>query len=136
MDIEKWLAKVHMHLHDELTILDIAGDGMLFGDPHHTFSYNIAVAAKKGNTIAKVICEALNKITPDHCAKALAHEDSQEWKDAIGEIDKPVTDPVQIPVKSMKTTPVSFTLPPKKEEEKVDDSKSVPSGPSPYGKQK
>ena len=64
----------HPMLYTELYALDKAGSGIIFGDPTHTISYNIAVRAQAGNVVAKAACQALNLLSPDHCAWALGNE--------------------------------------------------------------
>lgn len=60
------------NLYVELWLLDKAGSGILFSDPNHTISWNIATRAAAGDRVAQAICEALNGLSPDHCAKTLA----------------------------------------------------------------
>ncbi|MGO9798849.1 MAG: hypothetical protein ACLPQ0_05260 [Candidatus Binatus sp.] len=60
------------NLYLELWLLDRAGDGILFGDPSHTISWNIATRAAAGDPVAKALCEALNILSPSHCANTLA----------------------------------------------------------------
>lgn len=60
------------NLYLELWLLDRAGSGILFLDPNHTISWNLATRAKAGDPIAKAFCEALNALSPDHCARVLA----------------------------------------------------------------
>lgn len=62
-----WLEQNHPNMYMELWLLDKAADGVLFLDPNHTLSWNIAMAAKAGNPIAKLICDALNGLSPNHC---------------------------------------------------------------------
>jgi hypothetical protein len=85
MNIIAWLHNKHPHLLEELMLLDRATDGAFLGHPEHTLSYNIAMAAKGGNKIAKELCGALNQLSPDHCASAIAMESTQKWRDATGE---------------------------------------------------
>lgn len=48
---------------------------IIFLDPHHTVSYNIAIRAKAGDPLAIELCQALNLLSPDHCAWALQNEE-------------------------------------------------------------
>ena len=61
-------------LYGLLYALDKEGSGFLFGDPNHTISWNIAMRAKAGDPLAIAACEALNTLSPDHCAWALQNE--------------------------------------------------------------
>lgn len=61
-------------LYEELYLLDKAGDGIFFGDPTHTISYNIAKRAEKGDPLAIELCKALNALSPDHCKNAIINE--------------------------------------------------------------
>lgn len=61
-------------LYNLLYEVDKAGSGILFGDPNHTISYNVAIRARDGDPLAKAVCEALNLLSPDHCAWALQNE--------------------------------------------------------------
>ena len=58
----------------ELWLLDCAASGVLWGDPTHTVSWQIATGAKAGNPIDIAICQALNLLSPNHCAQTLATE--------------------------------------------------------------
>lgn len=53
---------------------DRGGSLIIFHDPNHTISWNIATMAKNGDPIAKKMCQALNLLSPDHCAWALQNE--------------------------------------------------------------
>ena len=59
-------------LYVELWLLDRAADGLLFRDPSHTLSYAIATRANAGDPLAKILCDGLNYLSPDHCSKTLA----------------------------------------------------------------
>jgi len=85
MNIIAWLQKNHPHLLEELMLIDRATDGALLRHPEHTLSYNIAIAARNGNPGAQALCEALNQLSPDHCATTIAYESTQKWRDATGE---------------------------------------------------
>lgn len=85
MNIVAWLRKHHPQLLDELLLLDRLTDGMLLADPEHTLSYNIAMAAQRGHWLAKLACHALNELSPNHCAIALAKESTQQWQEAVEE---------------------------------------------------
>lgn len=64
----------HENLLAELVLLDKALSGILFHDPQHTISYNIAIAARAGNPLAKELCLALNVLSPNHCENAIKNE--------------------------------------------------------------
>ena len=52
----------------------IVKGGVLFGNPHHTISYNIGLN-KQSNTLSKTglwLYNTLNKIQPNHCEIAVA----------------------------------------------------------------
>jgi hypothetical protein len=85
MNIIAFLQKHHPHLLEELMLLDRVADGALLKHPEHTLSYNIAVAARGGNPLAQSLCQALNQLSPDHCAAAIAMESTQKWRDATAE---------------------------------------------------
>ena len=59
------------NLYLELWLLDRAGSGILFGDPTHTISWNVATRAKAGDPVAKAVCDALNLLSPNHCQVVL-----------------------------------------------------------------
>lgn len=67
-----WIQHDDPQLYVELWLLDRATDGLLFRDPSHTLSYTIAIRAKAGDPLAKLICDELNALSPDHCGKTLA----------------------------------------------------------------
>lgn len=68
-----WL-QGYPELYNLLYELDKAGSGVFFGDPDHTISYNIAIRARDGDPLAIAACQALNLLSPDHCAWALQNE--------------------------------------------------------------
>lgn len=70
------LLQQYPEIYNLLRELDKAGSGFLFGDPTHTISYNIALRAQAGDPLAKAACQALNALSPDHCAWALSNESS------------------------------------------------------------
>jgi hypothetical protein len=82
MNIIEWLQRNNPQLLEELMLLDRATDGALFGEPNHTLSYNIAMAAQKGNFVAKLLCHVLNILSPNHCVSAIADESTKQWRDA------------------------------------------------------
>ena len=67
-----WIQHDDPQLYVELWLLDRATDGLLFGDPNHTLSYTIATRARAGDPLAKILCDGLNALSPDHCSKTLA----------------------------------------------------------------
>lgn len=69
-----WIEANHPELYLELWILDHAADGLLFGDPAHSISWNIATRAAAGNPLAKELCQALSLLSPNHCTNVLANE--------------------------------------------------------------
>lgn len=66
-----WVEDNHPNLYLELWLLDRATDGILFADPQHTLSWNIAERAARGNPIAKALCDGLNALSPNHCQVVL-----------------------------------------------------------------
>jgi len=86
MNIVDWLKANHPQLLEELLLLDRVTDGALLDDPEHTLSYNIAMAASRGNWIAKGMCEVLNELSPNHCANAIANESTATWNNAVIEV--------------------------------------------------
>jgi hypothetical protein len=69
-----WIEQNHPNLYLELWLLDRAGSGILFGDPSHTISWNIATRAAAGDPVAKALCAALNALSPNHCQVVLETE--------------------------------------------------------------
>jgi len=76
-----WIEANDPNLYLELWLLDRAGSGILFDDPAHTISWNIATRAAAGDPVAKALCEALNALSPDHCKHVL---ESERWRAARG----------------------------------------------------
>jgi hypothetical protein len=66
-----WIEDRFPNVYTELWLIDRACSGILFGDPNHTLSWNIATEAAAGNPIAVAICDALNALSPNHCANSL-----------------------------------------------------------------
>lgn len=66
-----WIEDNHPDLYIELWLIDRATSGLLFMDPNHTISWNVATRAQAGDPIAKAICQALNALSPNHCAEVL-----------------------------------------------------------------
>lgn len=58
-------------LYVELWLLDRATSGLLFRDPNHTLSWNIATRARAGDPLAIELCKALNALSPAHCERVL-----------------------------------------------------------------
>jgi hypothetical protein len=54
--------------------VDRGGAVLIFQDPDHTISYNIAIRAKEGDEWAIEACKALNALSPSHCEWALSNE--------------------------------------------------------------
>ena len=54
--------------------IDRAGAVLIFWDPNHTISYNIAIRAKAGEGWAIDMCGVLNLLSPNHCEWALQNE--------------------------------------------------------------
>jgi hypothetical protein len=71
-----WLEDNHSDVYLELYLIDCAGSGILFGDPHHSISWNIATRAAAGDPLAMALCQALNVLSPNHCQKTLDDEGS------------------------------------------------------------
>jgi hypothetical protein len=67
-----WIEANDPNLYLELWLLDRAGSGILFDDPAHTISWNIATRAAAGDPVAKALCDALNLLSPDHCKNVLS----------------------------------------------------------------
>lgn len=55
-----------------LWAMDKAADGALFDDPNHTISWHVAMMAKVGNPFGIICCDALDVLSPNHCAWALS----------------------------------------------------------------
>lgn len=54
---------------------DIFVSAIVFPDDRgKTVSWNIACLAAKGSRTAMQLCEALNFLSPNHCANAIIHE--------------------------------------------------------------
>ena len=66
-----FLMEHNPELYIVLWSMDKACDGMLFGDPNHTISWHVAMMAKAGNPFGILCCDALNALSPNHCAWAL-----------------------------------------------------------------
>src|ERR1039458_7619068 len=60
-----WIENNFPNVYTELWLIDRACSGILFGDPNHTLSWNIATEAVAGNPIAVAICQALNALSPN-----------------------------------------------------------------------
>ena len=54
--------------------LDRGGAAIIFADPSHTISWNIATRANAGDPVAIEMCEALDLLSPSHCAWSLQNE--------------------------------------------------------------
>lgn len=68
-----WLQANTPTLFNFLLLSDELWSDIIFQDKQvHTISWHIAMRAKGGDLIAKMACEALNLLSPDHCAHALA----------------------------------------------------------------
>lgn len=67
-----WLRQHHPTLLNLLFLQDEFVSGLIFDDTDpHTISWHIATMAKNGSLIGKLVCEALNALSPEHCKHAL-----------------------------------------------------------------
>ena len=68
-----WLKAHHPTLLNLLLLTDEFWSGIVFQDETtHTISWHIAMMAKHGNVVAMMACEALELLSKNHCANALA----------------------------------------------------------------
>ena len=72
VDWLSWLEANHKTLYHLLWMEDKAAGGLIFNDPNfNTISYNVAIRARDGNLICKMVCEALNLLQANHCQQVL-----------------------------------------------------------------
>jgi hypothetical protein len=70
-----WLETYHPVLYNLLLLTDEFYSGIIFQDTAtHTISWHIACMCQAGNPIAKLACNALNGLSPDHCQTAIQAE--------------------------------------------------------------
>ena len=71
-DVLSWLRTYHPTLLNLLLLQDEFVSGLIFDDTDtHTISWHIATMASDGSLVAKIVCEALNFLSSDHCAHTL-----------------------------------------------------------------
>lgn len=70
-----WLQANHPTVYDLLLLTDEFWSGVIFqDDAPHTISWHIACMCQRGDPIAKLAYNALNALSPNHCAGAIAAE--------------------------------------------------------------
>ena len=70
-----WIETHFPTLAEDALADDIFIAGLLFpNNQGHTISWQIACMASKGNRTATKLCEALNFLSPNHCANAIVAE--------------------------------------------------------------